>query len=147
MTNKKSDLNNQKTKSDITLRRLFTREGAHPFDSINWVCRDVVVGSGDKKVFEQKDVESPDFWSQNAINITAAKYFRGKLGSPEREESIKQIVTRITTTMRGWGEKYGYFANEAQATIFEEELAHILVHQNGSFNSPVWFNVGVKEKP
>lgn len=147
MTNKKPDSKNQKTKSDITLRRLFTREGAHPFDSINWVRRDAVVGSGDKKVFEQREVESPDFWSQNAINITAAKYFRGKLNSPEREDSIKQIVTRITTTMRGWGEKYGYFANEAQAKIFEEELAHILVHQKGSFNSPVWFNVGVKEKP
>lgn len=147
MTNKKSDVKNQKTKNDITLRRLFTREGVHPFDSINWIRRDAVVGSGEKKVFEQKDVEAPDFWSQNAINITAAKYFRGKLGSPEREESVKQIVTRITGTMRGWGEKYGYFKDVAQATIFEEELTHILVYQKGSFNSPVWFNVGVKEKP
>ncbi len=147
MANKKPDSKNQKIKSEITLRRLFTRDGTHPFDSINWVRRDAVVGSGDKKVFEQKDVELPDFWSQNAINITAAKYFRGKVGSPEREESVKQIITRVSSTMRGWGEKYGYFKDEDQARIFEEELAHILVHQKGSFNSPVWFNVGVKEKP
>ena len=147
MANKRLDSKNQKTKSEITLRRLFTREGSHPFDSIHWVRRDAVVGSGAKKVFEQKDVEFPDFWSQNAVNITASKYFRGKLGTPEREASARNMVARVTSTMRGWGMKYGYFKDEAQANIFEEELAHILIHQKGSFNSPVWFNVGVKERP
>ena len=147
MANKRPDSKNQKSKSEITLRRLFTREGSHPFDSINWVRRDAVVGSGAKKVFEQKDVEFPDFWSQNAVNITASKYFRGKLGTPERETSARNMVSRVTTTMRGWGMKYGYFKDESQANIFEEELAHILIHQKGSFNSPVWFNVGVKEHP
>lgn len=136
-----------KTKSEIPLRRMYTREGVHPFDEVNWVRRDAVVGSGEKKVFEQKNCEFPDFWSANAVNIAASKYFRGKLGSPEREESVKQMVSRVTTTLRSWGEKSGYFKDEDQAAIFESELAHILVNQKGSFNSPVWFNLGTTEKP
>ncbi len=136
-----------KTKSEIPLRRMYTREGVHPFDEINWVRRDAVVGSGDKKVFEQKNCEFPDFWSSNAVNIAASKYFRGRLGTPEREESVKQMVSRVSTTLRSWGEKFGYFNTEEQAAIFEAELAHILVNQKGSFNSPVWFNLGMSEKP
>ncbi len=136
-----------KTKSEIVLRRMFTREGVHPFDEVNWVRRDAVVGSGAKKVFEQTNCEFPDFWSANAVNIAASKYFRGKLGTPEREESVKQMVSRVTTTLRSWGEKFGYFKDTAQAEIFEHELAHILVNQKGSFNSPVWFNIGMSEKP
>ncbi|PIP30142.1 ribonucleoside-diphosphate reductase, adenosylcobalamin-dependent [Candidatus Jorgensenbacteria bacterium CG10_big_fil_rev_8_21_14_0_10_54_38] len=134
-------------KQALPLKRLFTDGETHPFDEITWITRDAVVGSGEKKVFEQKGVESPDFWSENAINITAAKYFRGKLGSPEREKSVRQMIVRVTKELRRWGEEHGYFTGPAQAQIFEDELTHLLVYQKGSFNSPVWFNVGVKEKP
>ncbi len=131
----------------LKLKRFFTKEGIHPFDEIAWVKRDAVVGNGEKKVFEQKNVEFPDFWSANAINITVSKYFRGKLNTPARETSAKQMITRITTVFRAWGEKHGYFENEMEAQIFEDELTHVLVYQKASFNSPVWFNVGTKEDP
>ena len=137
----------KKDKALIPIKRLFTKSGINPLSEVKWVKRDAVVGSSDKKVFEQKGVEFPDFWSLNAVNITVAKYFRGKLGTPAREESLKQMITRVTHVIRGWGEKFGYFPTANQAQIFEDELAHILLHQKGSFNSPVWFNVGMKEKP
>lgn len=132
-------------RSAIPLKRFFTKEGRHPFDEVKWVLRDAQVGGG--SVFEQKGVEFPEFWSQNAVNITAAKYFRGKLGTPEREKSAKEMIGRVAGTIRTWGEKFGYFENSAQAQIFEEELSHIVLHQKGSFNSPVWFNVGRTERP
>lgn len=131
----------------IPLKRYFTKEGVHPFDEINWVRRDAVVGSAKERTFEQKNVEFPDFWSANAVNITASKYFRGRLGTPEREESVRQIISRVTKTIRAWGEKLGYFTDEHQASVFEDELTYLLVHQIGSFNSPVWFNVGTREHP
>lgn len=124
------------------LRRYFTKKGIHPFEEINWTKRDAQVGK-----FEQKNVEFPDFWSDNAVNITASKYFRGKLTAPERETSVKEMINRVTRTIRGWGEEFGYFENKTQAQIFEDELAHLLVYQKTSFNSPVWFNVGVRVKP
>lgn len=124
------------------LKRFFTRKDVHPFDEINWVKRDAKVGK-----FEQKDVEFPEFWSDNAVNITASKYFRGKLGFPERETSLKQIISRVAKTIRGWGEEFGYFDTKNQAQIFEDELVSILVNQRASFNSPVWFNVGTRVKP
>ncbi|TSA44153.1 vitamin B12-dependent ribonucleotide reductase, partial [bacterium] len=136
-----------KEKVSIPLKRLFTKPGVSPLKEVNWVKRDAVVGSADKKFFEQKEVEFPDFWSLNAVNITVAKYFRGKLGTPEREQSLKQMIARVAREIRGWGEKNGYFTGANQAQIFEDELTHILLHQKGSFNSPVWFNVGVREKP
>ena len=142
MATKKLDKIGIKTKSQITLRRLFTKENTHPFDEVTWVLRDANVAS-----FKQSNVEFPEFWSANAINITVSKYFRGKLGSTEREESLKQMITRVAKTIRMWGEKFGYFANAKHAQIFEDELTHILLYQKGSFNSPVWFNVGVKDKP
>lgn len=129
----------------IPLKRLFTKEGMHPFDGVVWVKCDATIGGG--QVFEQKDVEFPEFWSQNAVSITAAKYFRGKLGNPERETSAREMITRVTKNIRKWGETFGHFTDENQAKIFEDELTHILLHQKGSFNSPVWFNVGIKEKP
>jgi ribonucleoside-diphosphate reductase alpha chain len=135
----------KKLGSAIPLKRLFTKEGIHPFDAVEWVKRDATVGGG--QVFEQKGVEFPEFWSQNAVNITVAKYFRGKLGNPERETSARQMISRITTNIRKWGTLFGHFTDEQQAQIFEDELTHILLHQKGSFNSPVWFNVGMKEKP
>jgi ribonucleoside-diphosphate reductase alpha chain len=134
-------------KFQLSLKRLFTKSGVNPFDEVKWMKRDAVLGGGDKKVFEQKGTEFPDFWSLNAVNITVSKYFRGKLSSPERETSLRQMIGRVAGNLRLWGEKFGYFANENQAQIFEDELTHILLHQKGSFNSPVWFNVGMKEKP
>lgn len=131
-----------RTKNQITLRRLFTKENVHPFDEVKWIRRDASVAS-----FSQSGVEFPEFWSTNAINITTSKYFRGKLGSSEREESLKQMITRVAKTIRTWGDKFGYFANAKHAQIFEDELTHILLYQKGAFNSPVWFNVGVKDRP
>ncbi len=128
------------------LRRVFTEQNVDPFDQIKWTLRDAVIGTEEKKVFEQKNVEFPEFWSQNAVNITASKYFRGKLGAPNREHSVRQMVTRVAHTIRGWGESSNYF-NKHQAQIFEDELSSVLVNQFAAFNSPVWFNVGVKEKP
>ncbi|MBI5220951.1 MAG: vitamin B12-dependent ribonucleotide reductase [Candidatus Liptonbacteria bacterium] len=129
------------------VRRFFTKAGVHPFDEVTWVKRDASVGSGDKKVFEQKGVEFPDFWTPNAVAITVAKYFRGKLGTPERETSLRQAIGRVTKTIRSWGEQAHYFENADQANIFQDELTHLLLYQKASFNSPVWFNVGTVEKP
>lgn len=126
----------------LQLKRFNTKEGVHPFDEITWVKRDAVIGS-----MEQKDVEFPDFWSQNAINITVSKYFRGTVGKDDRETSLKQMITRVTSEIRKWGLAGGYFADAAEADLFEAELAYLLVHQHASPNSPVWFNVGTKEKP
>jgi len=134
----------QKNISDVgfKLKRVFTKKGIHPFDEIKWVKRDAKVGN-----FEQKNVEFPDFWSENAVNITASKYFRGKIDSPQREKSLKEMISRVVGVIRRWGEEFGYFKNKYQAQIFEDELTHLLVYQKASFNSPVWFNVGVKPKP
>lgn len=130
------------TVSGFKLKRFFTKKDVHPYDEINWVKRDAQVGK-----FEQKGVEFPDFWSENAVNITASKYFRGKLNTPGRERSVKHMVSRVAKTIRGWGENFGYFETESQAQIFEDELTYLLVNQRASFNSPVWFNVGAKENP
>ncbi len=130
----------------VSFERFFTTPEAHPFESVPWVLRDAALG-GEKKVFEQRQVEFPAFWSDNAVNITASKYFRGKLGTPEREWSVKQMIGRVTQTVRHWGEEFGYFATSEHARAFEEELAYLIVHQYASFNSPVWFNVGATLKP
>ena len=119
-----------------------------PFGQINWVKRDAKIGSSDGRViFEQKNIEVPEFWSQTAIDIVASKYFSGRKNSPERESSIKQLVNRVTKTVSGWGLKDGYFDNPESAQNFENDLKWLLVNQYASFNSPVWFNVGVIEKP
>lgn len=137
----------EKKHGTISLKRVFTQAGKNPFQEVKWVKRDAIVGSSTTMVFEQKNVSFPEFWSMNAVNITTSKYFRGKLNTPERETSLKQMISRVTHTIRMWGEKNGYFATVAQAGIFEDELSHILLHQKGSFNSPVWFNVGIKDDP
>ncbi len=129
-------------KNEFILKRFFTKKNIHPYDEINWVLRNAQIGK-----FEQKNVEFPDFWSDNAVNITVSKYFRGKLDSPNRERSLKEMINRVVKTLRSWGENFGYFVNKNQGKIFEEELTYLLVNQIASFNSPVWFNVGVKEKP
>ncbi len=135
------------SRANISLKRFFTRTGVSPFDEVKWIRRDAVVGSGEKKVFEQKDVEFPASWSQSAVNITASKYFRGQLGTPERENSARHMIERVVKVLRSWGEQNGYFSSSAQAQIFDDELTHLLVHQKGSFNSPVWFNVGSQNEP
>jgi ribonucleoside-diphosphate reductase alpha chain len=128
----------------LTLRRIFTRDGIHPYDEITWERRDVVMTNWrDGSVnFEQHGVEFPDFWSVNAANIVTTKYFRGAPGTPQREWSLKQLVDRVIGAYGAAGRKHGYFATEQDAEIFEHELKHALIHQAFSFNSPVWFNVG-----
>jgi ribonucleotide reductase alpha subunit len=128
----------------LTIRRIHTREGVHPYDEITWERRDVVMTNWrDGSVnFEQKGVEFPDFWSVNAANIVTTKYFRGALGTPQREWSLKQLVDRVVGTYVAAGREHGYFATDADAEIFSHELSYALVHQIFSFNSPVWFNVG-----
>ncbi len=131
----------------LQIRRLFTSAGTHPFDSIEWETRDARIGHGEHIAFEQRNVEFPKSWSQNATNIVSQKYFRGQLDSPARERSVKQMVSRVAGTITGWGRSGGYFATDEDATAFEHELTHILVHQMAAFNSPVWFNVGFEESP
>src|SRR3712207_6742868 len=126
----------------LTIERRFTQAGVDPFDTVDWELRTADVGS-----FRQDDVEFPATWSQNATNIVAQKYFRGKMGSPERESSVKQMIGRVSGTISQWGRDGGYFATDEDADAFEDELTHILLHQMAAFNSPVWFNVGFEEQP
>jgi ribonucleoside-diphosphate reductase alpha chain len=131
----------------VGVERHFTIPGRDPFDEVEWELRDAFIPGKDKAVFDQKNVEFPKFWSQTATNIVAQKYFRGRLGSPERESSVKQMIGRVVDTIGGWGRAGGYFATDEEADTFEAELKAILVNQYASFNSPVWFNVGFEEKP
>src|SRR5262249_46541446 len=119
------------------VRRYFTIPGRDPFEEIEWETRDAFIPGKDKPAFEQKDVEFPKFWSQTATNIVAQKYFRGRMSSPEREFSVKQMIGRIVTTAGAWGRDGGYFATEEEADTFEAELKAILVNQLASFNSPL----------
>ena len=131
----------------LAIERRLTREGVHPFDELAWEIRDAVIGDPAKPAFEQRGVEFPKSWSQNATNIVSQKYFRGRMASPERERSVKQMIGRVVDTIGGWGREGGYFANDEEAETFEAELKAILVKQYASFNSPVWFNVGFEAKP
>ncbi len=131
----------------IPLERFFTREGRHPFTEVEWDLRQVKVHAMDGKAVELDGLEFPVFWSQNAANIAGSKYFRGHLGSPERESSVKQMIGRVVKTIRRWGLDFGYFDSEKEADVFADELTHLLLYQKAAFNSPVWFNVGVEEKP
>jgi ribonucleoside-diphosphate reductase alpha chain len=131
----------------LSIRRLFTSPGVHPFDTVEWELRDARIGHGDHVAFEQVGVEFPKSWSQNATNIVSQKYFRGQVGSPERERSVKEMISRVAGTITGWGRAGGYFASEDDARTFNHELTYILLHQLAAFNSPVWFNVGFEESP
>ncbi len=130
----------------LTIDRIFTTEGVHPYDDVVWERRDVVQTNwktGDV-VFEQKAVEFPDFWSVNASTIVTTKYFRGALGTAAREQGLRQLIDRVVHTYRRAGEEHGYFATPGDADVFEHEITWMLLHQYFSFNSPVWFNVGTK---
>jgi ribonucleoside-diphosphate reductase alpha chain len=152
MTQTSSGAGGRKTRSDeprvkrsgLTIRRVFTMPGVHPYDEVTWERRDVVQTNWKtgETIFEQKRVEFPDFWSLNASTIVTTKYFRGALGTDVREWSLKQLVDRVVLTYTKHGKAQGYFATEADAEVFEHELTWMLVHQVFSFNSPVWFNVG-----
>ena len=131
----------------LSIERRFSTPGVHPFDEVEWEIRDAVIGNPESPAFEQRGVEFPTTWSQNATNIVAQKYFRGQLGSPERESSVKQMIGRVAGTISSWGREGGYFASEEDADAFEMELTAILLNQKAAFNSPVWFNVGFEETP
>jgi ribonucleoside-diphosphate reductase alpha chain len=131
----------------LSIKRMFTSPGTHPFETVEWELRDARIGHGDRVAFEQRHVEFPKSWSQNATNIVAQKYFRGQIGAPERESSVRDMIGRVAGTITGWGRAAGYFASEEDATAFNHELTHILLHQMAAFNSPVWFNVGFEESP
>ena len=128
--------------------RRFTKPGIHPYDEVEWELRDAVISSGSGEVaFEQRNVEVPKFWSQLATNVVAQKYFRGALGSAEREHSVRQLLDRVAKTAAAWGREGDYFATGEDADVFEAELTHLLLHQMVSFNSPVWFNCGIEAHP
>src|SRR3989440_5381665 len=132
----------------IAVERFFTRPGIDVFDTCEWEMRSAVITNerGDV-VFEQKDVEMPKFWSQMATNVVVSKYFRGHIGQPDRETSVRQLIGRVVRTMTQWGREGGYFASEADGDTFRDELTHILLYQMAAFNSPVWFNVGIEPHP
>jgi ribonucleoside-diphosphate reductase alpha chain len=132
----------------LEFERFFSREGIDPFDEIEWEMRSAVIGNekGDL-VFEQRDVEIPRFWSQQATNIVVSKYFRGQVGTPERERSVKQLIGRVVDTITGWARAQQYFASEDDLQAFSDDLKHLLVYQKAAFNSPVWFNVGFEKHP
>ncbi|MEU3961836.1 vitamin B12-dependent ribonucleotide reductase [Streptomyces buecherae] len=136
-----------KASKGLRIERVHTAPGVHPYDEVVWERRDVVMTNWrDGSInFEQRGVEFPDFWSVNAVNIVTSKYFRGAVGSPGRESSLKQLIDRVVHTYRKAGEDHGYFASPADAEIFDHELTYALLHQVFSFNSPVWFNVGTKQ--
>ena len=132
----------------LTVRRVYSDATVSPYDSLEWELRTAAITSEKgETIFEQKNVEVPRTWSQTATNIVTQKYFHGRSGSPERESSVRQLIERVAATITGYGEKGGYFKTAADRDAFHDELAAILVNQVASFNSPVWFNVGIEPKP
>jgi ribonucleoside-diphosphate reductase alpha chain len=135
------------TKRGITVKRLFTKAGVHPLEEVEWEVRTASIQNEKGKViFEQRNVEVPKDWTQTATNIVASKYFHGKLGTPERETSVRQLISRVADTIAQWGVEGGYFRSEDDAKNFHDELTHTLVRQKAVFNSPVWFNCGLWHK-
>jgi ribonucleoside-diphosphate reductase alpha chain len=132
----------------LAFTRRLSKAGVDPYSTVDWETRDATIqGEGGKNVFEQRGVEFPAGWSQLATNVVASKYFRGHLGTPARESSVRQLIGRVVTQIVGWGEEQGYFADDANRDVFRDELTHLLLEQEVCFNSPVWFNVGVEPKP
>jgi ribonucleoside-diphosphate reductase alpha chain len=133
----------KKTASGLSFRRFFTKPGVSPYDELEWDLRLAqITDAKGAVIFEQKDVEVPKDWSMTATNIVASKYLHGKVGTPERETGVRQLVTRVAETIRNWGLAQGYFKTPEDGATFHDELVHILVRQYAAFNSPVWFNVG-----
>ena len=138
----------QSERLGLSFERCYTTPGEHPFDLIEWETRDAKITSEKGEViFEQLGVEVPKSWSQTATNVVVSKYFRGQLGTPQRETSVRQLISRVADSMLEWGQRGGYFATVADGETFHAELTHLLVNQYACFNSPVWFNVGIEEKP
>ncbi len=138
----------RKVSPGIRIERFFTRPGDDGFRGVEWDLRTAsIIGEGGKIVFEQRDVEVPKAWSQTATNVVVQKYFRGQLGTPGRERSVRQLISRVADTITAWGMKDGYFADQESADNYRAELRHLLVEQKMSFNSPVWFNVGIEADP
>ncbi|HZY11034.1 MAG TPA: vitamin B12-dependent ribonucleotide reductase, partial [Bacteroidota bacterium] len=132
----------------LTFRRFYTKKGIHPFDTVEWELRTAAINNEKGEViFEQKNVEVPKSWSATATNIVASKYFHGKLGTPEREHSVKQLIDRVAKTITDWGQKGNYFSSDEDAETFYAELTFLLMNQYMAFNSPVWFNCGIEERP
>jgi ribonucleoside-diphosphate reductase alpha chain len=136
-------------RAGLRFNRYFTTAGTHPYDELEWELRDAVIKNwrDGTTSFEQLGVEFPSSWSMNATTIVAQKYFRGTIGTPERERSVRQMIDRVADTITAWGLDGGYFVDEDSAETFQAELKHLLVNQKAAFNSPVWFNVGVEEQP
>src|SRR5262245_60418385 len=135
-------------KNGLSFQRFYTTAGVSPFDTVEWELRDAIISNEKgERVFEQKGVEFPRFWSQTATNVVVSKYFRGQIGTPERERSVRQLVSRVSDTITEWGGDGGYFASSEDAETFHDELTHILLYQYACFNSPVWFNVGIEPRP
>jgi ribonucleoside-diphosphate reductase alpha chain len=135
-------------RAGVKLERYFTRPGVDPMSQVEWDLRSAVIAGEDGRVvFEQRDVEVPRAWSQTATNVVVSKYFRGPVNTSRRETSVRQLITRVVDTITAWGEKQNYFAGEAGRDTFKAELSHLLINQMASFNSPVYFNVGIEPKP
>ena len=133
----------KKKSSGLSFRRFFTKPGVSPYNEVEWDLRLAQITDAQGNViFEQKDVEVPKDWSMTATNIVASKYLHGKIGTPERETGVRQLVARVAETIRDWGMAQGYFKTADDGATFHDELVHILVRQYAAFNSPVWFNVG-----
>jgi ribonucleoside-diphosphate reductase alpha chain len=136
------------TRTGLVFERYFTDGKVSPFDKVEWEKRTAQIGNEKGvTIFKQENVEVPKSWSQTATNIVTSKYFHGKPGTPEREGSVRQLISRVVNTIVRWGQEGGYFADDASRAAFKDELTHLLVEQKMSFNSPVWFNVGVQPKP
>ncbi|MCL4449602.1 MAG: adenosylcobalamin-dependent ribonucleoside-diphosphate reductase [Actinobacteria bacterium] len=133
----------------VGIKRYFTKEGVHPYDEVRWEMRQALIANHvtGEVAFCQDGVEVPSFWSQNATNILASKYFRGTMATPEREYSLRQVVDRVVDTIASWGMKGGYFMDADACQVFSDELKYLIIHQYASFNSPVWFNIGVRGVP
>ena len=137
-----------RTGKGLAFPRYFTDGKKSPFHAVEWEKRTALIGNEKGvTIFRQEDVEVPKTWSQTATNIVASKYFQGKMGTPDRETSVRQLIGRVANTIVRWGEQGGYFADAASRDSFKDELTHLLVEQKMAFNSPVWFNVGVQPKP
>ncbi len=143
-----ADFHKSQSKRGLTINRHFAQKAQHPFDNVEWELRTAAITNEKGEIiFEQKDVEFPKTWSITATNVVVSKYFSGKLNTPERETSLKQLIHRVANTITNWGKKEHYFSSNEDADIFYDELTYLLLNQYLSFNSPVWFNCGIEEKP